>query len=124
MQKIKLLKPLKVNGKELNELPFDTSSFGAAELTRANKMAAEANNGVFIPGQEIDYNYHLAIAQVIIETSSKGEISVDDLKRIQGADYFTLQREGRNFLLESVTPEQETSDEPSDTTADSSKPAQ
>jgi hypothetical protein len=108
MKTIKLINPLKVSGEEIKELPFDTSTFGTAQLARANKMAVEANNGVFVPAQEIDYNYHLSIAQVIVETSSKGEISTDDLKRIQGPDLFALQREGRDFLLESVTQEVET----------------
>ena len=108
MKTIKLINALKVGGNEIKELPFDTSTFGAEQMVRANRMAAEMNGSVFVPAQEVDYNYHLAIAQVIIETSSKGEISTGDLKRIQGTDLFNLQREGRDFLLESVTLDQET----------------
>lgn len=108
MKTIKLINALKVGGQDVKELPFDTSTFGTAQLARANRMAAEMNNGVFVPAQETDYSYHMAIAQIIVETSSKGEISTEDLKRIQGPDLFTLQRAGRDFLLESVSQDPET----------------
>jgi hypothetical protein len=117
MKTIKLVNPIKVNGKDVKELPFDTSTYGMAEHKRANKIAAEQNMGVYVPAQENDYNYHLAIAQIIIEKTSNGEISIEDLSRVTGTDLFRLQGEGRNFLFESVQQSQESSDAPSETTA-------
>jgi hypothetical protein len=122
MQKIKLVNPIKINGKEVKELPFDTQAFGVKELERANKMSAAANQGVAVV-QETDYNYHMTIAKVIVESSSQGEIAVEDLDRLRGVDLFNLQQEGRNFLLGMGGQKTETLDAQSEITADSTEVA-
>lgn len=119
---IKLKKPIKVDGKEVKELPFDTSVFGADDLERANKMAAKISDTGTV--QESDYNYHFIIAKVVVEKSSDGKISVEDLRRIKGVDLFTLQGKGRDFLLGLDTQAQETSDGVSEVIAESTKQAQ
>lgn len=122
MQKIKLVNPIKINGKETKELPFDTLTFGSKEHERANRMTATVNQGTPV-AQETDYNYHMIVAKIIVETSSQGEISVEDLERLRGVDLFKLQQEGRNFLLGVGGQEPETLDEPSEVTAESTKQA-
>ena len=117
MNTIKLKNPIKINGKEKKELPFDTSTFGMNELERANKLNTKAAGGVPVV-QEVDYNYHLLIAMVIIETTTGGDISIDDLKsELKGHDLFKVQEAGRNFLLGLDTQNQEQSDEQPEITA-------
>lgn len=119
---IKLSNPIKVDGKEIKEIPFDTSVFEADDLERANKMVMKINDGGTV--QETDYNYHFIIAKIIVEKSSEGKISVEDLQRIKGRDLFTLQGKGRDFLLGLDTPDQETSEGASDVIVDSTKQVQ
>lgn len=111
---IKLKKSIKVDGKEIKELPFDTDVFGMDELERANKKYARTGNtGVM----EVDFTYHAIVARIVIEKSSKGKISYEDLSRVSGADTFILQRAGRDFLLESAEGMQENTEEQSEPTA-------
>lgn len=119
---IKLKNSLKVNGKDVKELQFDTDVFTIVELERANKKLAQLNkNAMFV--QETDPDYHFIIASLIIEKSSNNEILSEDLRRLKGADLIQLQRYGRDFLLESVVQDQETSEEQSEVTAKSTEQA-
>ena len=81
---IKLKNPIKVDGKEVKELNFDTSLFGADDLERANKMVMKIIDSGTV--QESDYNYQFIIAKIIVEKSSGGKIRVEDLRRISGVD--------------------------------------
>lgn len=117
---IKLVNPIKVDGKEVKELPFDTSLFGIAELERANKMAAQVSAGI-MTAQETDFNYHFSVACLVVEKSSENKISVEDLRRVKGSDLFNLQSKGRDFLLESAIREQGSLGEESEDTEESSK---
>lgn len=117
---IKLQYPIKVDGKEVKELPFDTSTFGLSELTRANNMAAKQSAGI-MTAQETDFNYHFAVACIVVEKSSENKISVEDLRRLKGSDLFNLQGKGRDFLLESAILEQETLEGESEAMEESSK---
>ena len=117
---IKLANPIKVDGKEVKELPFDTSLFGIDELKRANAMAAKENKGV-ITAQETDFNYHFAVASLVVEKSSESKITCEDLRRLKGSDLFFLQSKGRDFLLESAIREQETLEGESEDTEEYSK---
>ena len=119
MQKITLKNPIKVDGKEVKELSFDTDLFSIEDLERANKKLAKLNkNAMFV--QETDPDYHFILACVIAEKTS-ANISAEDLRRLKGSDLIQLQRLGRDFLLESVTQQQETSDVESEVIAGSSK---
>jgi hypothetical protein len=115
---IKLKNPIKVDGKEVKELPFDTDVFGMDELDRANKKYARTGNtGVM----EVDFAYHSIVARIVIEKSSKGKISYEDLSRLSGADTFILQRAGRDFLLESAEGLQESTEVQSEPTVESTE---
>lgn len=112
---IVLKNPILVDGKEYAELPFDTSCYGASEHRLANKRFKEEIQGGV---QEVDFDYHLIIAKTIIEASSHGDITYDDLSRIKGSDLFKVQKAGRNFLFESEAEVQAISGEQSEAIAE------
>ena len=117
---ITLKKAIKVDGKEVKELPFDTDVFGLEELERANKkLSALQKTGFFV--QETDPDYHLIVARIVIEKSSKGKISYEDLARVKGADLFVIARAGRDFLLESAGEVQENTEKQSEDIAESTE---
>ena len=117
---IKLVNPIKVDGKEVKELPFDTSLFGIDEMERANLMVVKKNKGV-ITAQETDFNYHFIVASIVVEKSSESKITCEDLRRLKGTDLFNLQSKGRDFLLESAIHEQGILEGESEDTDESSK---
>lgn len=115
--KLKLKNAIKVDGKAVKELQFDSDLFTLEELSRANKLLNKLQKeGMFV--QETDPDYHLIIARLLAEKTSKNEISYEDLSRIKGADLFALARVGRDFLLESVEVLQENTDEELEPTAE------
>ncbi len=118
---IKIKNPIKVDGKTVKELPFDTETFSLEELERANKLLAKMGKGMSV--METDYDYHLIIARIIVEKSSGGKIAYEDLSRIKGSDLFALQRAGRDFLLESVAEAPDSTDGQSEATAESTQEA-
>lgn len=117
---IKLKNPIKVDGKTVSELKIDTEVFSLEELERANKKLAEKGKAMSI--QETDFDYHLIVARILIEKTSKGKIAYEDLARVKGSDLFQLQRAGRDFLLESVAEEAtENTEEQSEPIAESTQ---
>ena len=116
---IKLKNPIKVDGKEVKELPFDTDVFTLEELQRANKKIAKLKEITYV--MELDPDYQFIVASLIVEKTSKNEISSEDLSRLKGTDLFTLTREGRNFLLESDEEVQENTEKQSEPTVESTE---
>lgn len=113
---LKLKNAIKVDGKEVKELQFDSDLFTLEELNRANKLLSKLQkDGMFI--QETDPDYHLIVAKLVIEKTSKNKISYEDMARVKGSDLFALARVGRDFLLESVEAVQENTDEELEPTA-------
>jgi hypothetical protein len=116
---IKLKNPIKVDGKEVKELPFNTDVFTLEELQRANKKVAKLKEITYV--MELDPDYQFIVASLIVEKTSKNKISSEDLSRLKGTDLFALTREGRNFLLESDEEVQENTVEQSEPIAESTE---
>lgn len=113
---IKLRNPIKVDGKLVKELPFDTDCYTMDEHKRANKKFLDQyQGGMFL--QETTPEYHLIVARILIEKSSGGSIMYEDLERLKGVDIFAVQGEGRSFLLGSEETS-ENSEEQSETIAE------
>ena len=98
--KIKLFKPLLVNGTERNELTYDFEEIGINDFKQAGALAS-AIPGVAaesIKQMENDYNYHLYMGFAAICVVNK-DITMRDLERLKGLDLNQVQEKGRNFTL-------------------------
>ena len=116
---INLKNPIKIDGKMVKELPFDTDVFTLEEMQRANKRLAKLKEVSYVV--EVDPDYQFIVASLIVEKTSKNKISREDLSRLKGADLFALLREGRNFLLESDEEVQENTVEQSEPIVESTE---
>lgn len=98
--KIKLFKPLLVNGTERNELTYDFEEIGINDFKQAGALAS-AIPGVTaesIKQMENDYNYHLYMGFAAICAVNK-DVTMRDLERLKGLDLNQVQEKGRNFTL-------------------------
>ena len=106
MEKLKLLHPIKINGKEVKELTYDANeitseAFIAAE---ARKFRAAGRQGVTAGALEMDYSMHLQLGFAAI-VAVNPEIDYNDLSRLKGADVAAVVRIGRNFIMPSAVEE-------------------
>ena len=100
MQTIELSKPLKVNGRELNELKLDMDAIDAEGFIRAEARsnAKRSNEGSVASMAEVDYGFHLYLA-FEGAIAADGSIDIADLERIKGRDLVKLMQAGRFFAL-------------------------
>ena len=106
METLKLLHPIKINGKEVTELTYDANeitseAFIAAE---ARKFRAAGRQGVTAGALEMDYSMHLQLGFAAI-VAVNPEIDYNDLSRLKGADVAAVVRIGRNFIMPSAVEE-------------------
>lgn len=125
MDTIKLRQPLKVNGKDLNDLKLDFDAISSDGFIRAAALtnAKRANEGASSALAEFDYGFHLYLA---FEAACAADQSVDiaDLERITGYDLVQLMQAGRFFTLGADGDSTASgSDGQSESTATSSAPA-
>lgn len=97
---IKLARPLKINGSDVQILQCDfdkltTQDFMAASAESAAQAAAAG--GVSL-GAEFDPGFHVALCIRAIARTMPA-VDILDIKRITGADILQLQRAGRTFCL-------------------------
>lgn len=123
MELLKLKTPIEINGKKVKELSYDPQKitvemFADAE---ARKLRATTRKGGCTVAFELDYSFHLYLGFMAIIAVNQ-EIDVTDLERITGADIYAISRIGRTFILGTAgeASEDETSDEPSETTPENS----
>ena len=125
MEVIKLINPLKVNGKELAELSCDMDAIDAEGFIRAEALAnAKRNNeGSTAPLVEVDYGFHLFLAFEGVKAAMP-EVDTTDLERVKGRDLVRLMQVGRFFALGADGGSQESSsDAPSESSQESSTAA-
>lgn len=100
MQTIQLKTPLKVNGKDLTELPCDMDGITPEAYIKAEALANDkrGNEGSAAVMAEIDYGFHLYLGFMgIIAADSK--IDISDLERVKGRDLVKIASVGRFFAL-------------------------
>lgn len=96
--KIRLTKPLLINGKEVTELTYD-----AAEITVQQFLEAEfykfsiSGNKPTVTAKEFDTGLHLYLGMVAI-IAKNPHIDLKDLERVKGADIIQIGNIGRNFI--------------------------
>ncbi|MBR5589679.1 MAG: hypothetical protein IKW41_05960 [Phascolarctobacterium sp.] len=99
MNTIKLLKPFKVNGKEVKELTYDTGKITAGQFCQAEVRRFEAGgNKPSLTTYEFDHGLHLYLGMMAI-VAENPQIDITDLERITGFDMIQIAKVGRNFIL-------------------------
>ena len=126
MKTLKLKNPIMIDGKEVIEVTYDSNEidgilFATAESKR--KAAAGIKNTTITPAAEFDFGLHLYLGfAAIIAVNPSYDFS--DVERIKGHDVVEVMAIGRNFMLSSDQEQQENdSDEPIETTPESTTPA-
>ena len=101
MDTIKLRQPLKVNGRELTELPYDHDAVSVDQFIKAETLAkSKAGDTIVVGVAESDYSFHLELGFAAIMAADPS-IDVSDLERITGRDLMEVMRAGRNFIGDS-----------------------
>lgn len=120
IERIKLPKPLLVNGEYLKELTYDIEELTSYHIARAECITAkEAGKDAIgtIKIAQTDYSLHINIGkQAIIAVNP--EISEEDLARIKGFGLTKLANIGQRFFIEPEEQVQVTSNEPQEDTQD------
>lgn len=113
IERIKLSKPLLVNGEYLNELSYDIEELSINHITKAEGLKAKIG-GKDIVGSitiaQADYALHICIGmQAIIAVNP--DISEEDLLRLKGFDITKLANVGARFFIAPAEQEQAISNE-------------
>lgn len=123
---LKLKNPVMIDGKEVSEVSYDSNEidgilFATAESKR--KAAAGMKNTSITPAAEFDFGLHLYLGfAAIVAVNPSYDFS--DVERIKGHDVVEVMAIGRNFMLASDKEQPESdSDEPTETTPESTTPA-
>lgn len=122
MEVIKLISPLKVNGKELSELMCDMDAVDAEGFIRAEALsnAKRNNEGSVASMAEVDYGFHLYLAFEGVKAAMP-EVDTTDLERVKGRDLVQFMQVGRFFtLVADGGSEGSSSDAPSESSQESS----
>ena len=123
---LKLKNPIMINGETITEVTHDSNEidgilFATAESKR--KAAAGLKNTTITPAAEFDFGLHLYLGfAAIIAVNPSYDFS--DVERMKGRDLREVMSIGRNFMLASdEEPQENDSDEPTETTPESTTPA-
>jgi hypothetical protein len=113
---IKLQNPIKIDGKTVDELKYDTNEI-TAELfasAEAKKLSASHSTANLSGAMELDYPLHLylGIAAVVAINSN---YTFEDVARIKGRDVVEVMKIGRNFIMRSEESQEDDSDDLSET---------
>ena len=126
MKTLKLKNPIKIDGKEVTEVTYDSNEidgilFATAESKRKN--AAGMRNTTITPAAEFDFGLHLYLGFAAIVAVNPSYDNTD-VERINGHDVVEVMAIGRNFMLASDQEQPENdSDEPIETTPESTTQA-
>ena len=120
---LKLNNPIKIDGKNVKELKYDSNEISATLFIEAEskKMHASGTGGNLAGAIEIDYSTHmyLGFASII---AVNPDYTFEDLERVHGRDLMEVLAIGRNFIMPSDDSDQDSSDEQSETTQESTTP--
>ena len=117
---IKLRNPIMIDGKSVSEITYDANEITAvlyAEAEAKKKVAAGMKNVNISPAVEFDFGLHLYIGMAAAIAVNPG-YSFEDLERIKGADVMAFSNVGRDFLLNSDSSAESSSEEESAPTAE------
>ena len=113
IERIKLSKPLLVNGEYLNELTYDIEELSINHIAKAEGLKAKIG-GKDIVGTitiaQADYALHICIGMQAVMAVNP-DISEEDLQRLKGFDITKLANVGARFFIAPAEQEQATSNE-------------
>ena len=118
VEKIKLRKPLYINGEARTELSYDIEEIDSYDVTKAQGLKSRIG-GKDIAGTitlaQADYPYQICLG-IYAVIAINPDISEDDLLRLKGYDLTKLANVGARFFIEPEEQVQATSSEqPEDT---------
>lgn len=122
-----LRKPIMIDGQSVSAVTYDSDEidgilFATAESKR--KAAAGIKNTSISPAAEFDFGLHLYLGFAAI-VAANPSYDFSDVERIKGRDVVEVMAIGRNFILASEKEQTESdSGEPTETTPESTTPAQ
>ncbi|MBQ3405996.1 MAG: hypothetical protein IJH11_01985 [Lachnospiraceae bacterium] len=126
METLKLNKPIKVNGKDVDEVTYDINEIDGILFATADakkKAAAGMKTMSLSPAAEFDFGFHLYLGYAAI-IAVNPQFEFEDLERIKGKDAVEVMKIGRNFILSSEQDSQESgSENATETTPESTTPA-
>ena len=101
IERIKLSKPLLVNGEYLNELTYDIEELSINHIAKAEGLKAKIG-GKDIVGTitiaQADYALHICIGMQAVMAVNP-DISEEDLQRLKGFDITKLANVGARFFI-------------------------
>ena len=103
METLKLKNPIKIDGKEVTEVTYDSNEidgvlFATAEAKR--KSAGGIKDMAISPAAEFDFSLHLYLGFAAI-IAVNPSYAFEDVARIKGRDTVEVMKIGRNFILAS-----------------------
>lgn len=107
--KITLLEPITINGKQVKELAYDALQITAQQFSEAcaRSSAIDKNKSFSFKMRENDYSLHLYLGMFAI-IAVNPDIDITDLERIKGFDVLAIADIGMLFTLRrSVAPSEE-----------------
>lgn len=113
--------PITINGKQVDELAYNTAEITAAQFSEACAKSSDIKTKTMttVKLRENDYSLHLYLGMMAI-IAVNPDIDISDLERIKGFDVLSVADIGMLFTLRTSagTSEESNSDEPSASTAD------
>lgn len=91
-----LKKPLKVNGEELKELPFDFEELTAKDLHKISKDLK--SRGIPVTVLALDYEYQLSTFAEAVKKANR-DVTMNDILRLSAHDAMKATGLARSFLL-------------------------
>ncbi len=114
---IELKNGIVINGETVHKLDYDTEEVTVDAYEAACAQVESRATGVRIAEYDSGLHFWLGAAAV---AAVMPELELEDLRRLKGSDVNALRTLGRNFTIGADKQEEESSDEPSDSTADDS----
>jgi hypothetical protein len=121
---LKLRNPILINGKSVDSMDYDIDEITGElfAMADAKKMSASGmKSGNLSGAAEIDYSFQLYLGYAAI-IAVNPSYDWSDLARIKGHDNMEVMRIGRSFITGSEASQEDDSEEPTETTEESSQP--
>lgn len=96
VEKLILSKPIKINGEEVKELPYNLEDFTAKDKIAAGKEYKKS--GGVISVQELDADYHIFLFAKAVEKADRN-IDINDILRMNARDSTKAERIVRDFFF-------------------------
>jgi len=124
---LSLRNPIMIDGQKVSAVTYDSNEIDGILFATAEgkkKAAAGMKNTSISPAAEFDFGLHLYLGFAAI-VAANPSYDFSDVERIKGRDVVEVMAIGRNFILASEKEQTESdSDEPTETTPESTTPAQ